>query len=293
MANTINITVYEVSSVEKPVWFHGSIRVPVSLYLPIRDRIASCGVLEGKDLERALSPLFSNFTCNFPPDDERLERLIEVLEVYGLRPSYVPIEENNTERFLLQLQLGAMIDEEVIEQYGWSYTRGLGDFRCQVEYRDGQCYGKYNDSINLEFPFLSAGDFTYFVNDFAKLVIERNGFPEISFQEVKWDQPEKVPIKFWELKSALVMPPSVLPVADIGGWLDYFEYGAFPSNVGFKLDELEAMGDFGIAYCREVVGNPDGPLGGRHGLVVSARFRNMMKRMGLPMIFFQPVVGVE
>ena len=99
----------------------------------------------------------------------------------------------------------------------------------------------------------------------------------------------------WEPWSTVTMPTCRLPLVNAWGELFkeqgrgcFYECGPFqPEEKVFLRSEVEALGEFDIAVCRELVGNGKGDS--YHPIVVSQRFRKIMTDLKVPGVAYAPV----
>lgn len=134
------------------------------------------------------------------------------------------------------------------------------------------------------------GAYNYFVNDSVREGMLRGGLRGLRFHPLEWNIPSRAQGKFWEVDSTALMPPCNLPVVDMDGTKFYEENGHSPVELQFPADDVHEIGAFDLAWCREEIGDLEKSNWGRHVLVVSKRFRSVMKDLGVgDLITFYPV----
>jgi hypothetical protein len=108
--------------------------------------------------------------------------------------------------------------------------------------------------------------------------------------ELLWDKPELARGKFWEIDSHIVMPPCLLPVSEIDETRFYAEGAYEPPELAFLGKDVYKLGTFDIARCAENLAQPRKPNRGSTVFVVSQRFRQTLKKLGLlPDVRMYPV----
>lgn len=121
--------------------------------------------------------------------------------------------------------------------------------------------------------------YSYFVNEEVKDGLMSAGLKGLFFHPLEWNDPSRAQRNFWELDSQFRMPTCLLPVVDLGP--SFYCEGAYePVELRFNKEEVAQMGEFDAAWCREEVGRQD-EYSGKHVLVVSQRFRQVITSLGL------------
>ena len=124
-----------------------------------------------------------------------------------------------------------------------------------------------------------------FVNDELKNDLEAAKLVGLEFLPVLWDQPATAKGKFWQISSSIVMPPCLLPILEVPEdrkpWTTYDDGGHFPQELVFRRSEVKTIEPFDVALT-----SPDeeihcGPNSWPRTIVVSQRFRHVIKKLKL------------
>ena len=124
-----------------------------------------------------------------------------------------------------------------------------------------------------------------FVNDELKGELEAAKLIGLTFLPVLWDQPEKAKGKFWQLTSNITMPRCLLPILNVPEtqqpWTTYDDGGHFPQELVFRRSQVEAIEPFDVALTSPEEEIHCGPNSWTRTLVVSQRFRQVIKKLKL------------
>jgi len=188
-------------------------------------------------------------------------------------------------------------------------TRQIADSKGPTE--DERCIVEANKRLKAKWDFGNIGFRpVYALSTRLKELLEREGMKGFRPRPVLFDKPEKAARDLWQLWSDVVMPPCLLPLYDDAGepttqdnLADPIEYTDRPRDPGrgvhynggpyrefelcFSGNEVAALGDFDVAITRERVGNTRRVA--VRALIISQRFRQMLKREKLPGMEHIPV----
>ncbi len=129
----------------------------------------------------------------------------------------------------------------------------------------------------------------YFVNSEIKRGLEASGL-DLSFHPLGWDKPELALGAYWEVDTPNLMPNCLLSVfTDEMGARHFNDGGCEPQELKFLRSEVESIGKFNAAWTREILGNPNEPRDGGRSLIVSQKFRETCRSLGLTDVRYIPV----
>lgn len=139
-------------------------------------------------------------------------------------------------------------------------------------------------------PFVVRG-----MNSWLVAELQKRGVRGFTAREIEIVRRKPEHQSIWEPWSAVMMPPCRLPL--VTAWGEPYtapgrgcfqECGPYqPEEMVFLRSEVEALGDFDIAVCQEIVGNGGQDLW--QPLVVSQRFRQIMTELKVPGVAYAPV----
>lgn len=232
--------------------------------------------------------------------DAHLKKVFEVLASCGWTPffgEFVPEEVMHNQfevRRLRRYEKGDLESCDYLLVHRW----GSGD---HVFSFDGESSGTYYGKVrNAKWKrryglTYDCGRSPYFVNLELKQEIEARRLIGTEFKAVQFDDHSKVQGGFWQLSSSLVLPPCLLPLVTIPNFGDpivaYDDGGFFPQELVFSRAAIETMEPFDIALTQEDVGRP--ARGWRRNIVISQRFRSLMRELGMSSVELTPVKLIE
>ena len=124
-----------------------------------------------------------------------------------------------------------------------------------------------------------------FVSDQLKAELEAAKLVGLTFLPVLWDHPEKAKGKFWQVSSSITMPRCLLPILNVpdtpSPWTIYDDGGHFPQELVFRRSEVKAIEPFDVALTAPEEEIHCGPNSWPRTLVVSQRFRQIIKKLKL------------
>ena len=131
-----------------------------------------------------------------------------------------------------------------------------------------------------------------FVNDELKQELEAAKLVGLEFLPVLWDQPAKAKGKFWQITSSITMPRCLLPILQVPEpqqpWTTYDDGGYFPQELVFRRSQVEAIAPFDVALTAPEEEIHCGPNSWPRTLVVSQRFRQVIKKLKLTTVELVP-----
>lgn len=124
-----------------------------------------------------------------------------------------------------------------------------------------------------------------FVNDELKQELESAKLTGLEFLPVLWDQPANAKGKFWQITSSITLPRCLLPILEVPEdrqpWTTYDDGGHFPQELVFRQSEVKATEPFDVALTAPDEEIHCGPNSWPRTLVVSQRFRQVIKKLKL------------
>ena len=227
------------------------------------------------------------------PGDPALVKIFELLRTAGWKPyfgSELP-EELRNDHFLVFYSRRYSDQDFARADYLWLNAWGDNDTIAAVAgRRDEQWIGSAQDACwEVRFARMGGGN-NAFVNDELRVSLQAAKLKALNFQPLEWDEPRLAKGKFWEMDSKVTMPPCLLPTVQsvTSNMIDgsqqfgtFYDDGCYrPLELVFRRSEVETMGRFDIAHTREDLlwTRPDV---GRHMLVVTQKFRQTLKELGV------------
>jgi hypothetical protein len=128
----------------------------------------------------------------------------------------------------------------------------------------------------------------YFVNPEIREVFDQAGFVGLSYKPIFWNVPSMVKGEYWQLMPTVLMPPCQTPVRDCQLYLKYEEGPYQPAELRYHRRDVESLGIFDAALTREDTPYLSRPYMGKHHMIVSQRFRQVCKQLGLD-VRYSPV----
>lgn len=187
----------------------------------------------------------------------------------------------------------------------------IGDLRDPIQTEDEHYLAETNKRLKARWEYGSLRFLpAYAMTTRLKERFEREGMRGFRPQPVLFDKPEKAAKELWQPWSDVVMPRCLLPLVDnVGepttpdGLEDPIEYtdrprypgrgvhydaGPYiPEELCYSTAEVAELGEFDIAIASERVGNAKRVA--FRPLVISQRFRQVLKREKLPGMQYNPV----
>ena len=124
-----------------------------------------------------------------------------------------------------------------------------------------------------------------FVNDELKQELEAAKLVGVQFLPILWDHTAKAKGKFWRITSSITMPRCLLPILNVPEtqqpWTTYDDGGHFPQELVFRRSQVEAIEPFDVALTSPEEEIHCGPNSWTRTLVVSQRFRQVIKKLRL------------
>lgn len=215
--------------------------------------------------------IVSDTTC------KSLNLLLEKLDSFGWKATKKHLPRG--ERELFPLRIDRHYSNDDIEEAEFLYLNSFGN-ACAGRPTKNGWLGISDKVESWDRPLISFGLFTYFVAAYVKSALEIASLVGLGFTKLDWDDASKVKQEYWEIRSGQEMPDSLLTVVDAGDGLTYyFEEGFSIPELAFERSDVQKMGEFDVAFCREEVGNPKKEDMGKHMLIVSQEFRDVFKRL--------------
>lgn len=229
----------------------------------------------------------SYFPVSAHPDDPRLQLFFDLLKRHGWNVThrFVPraSRANQFGYWIARSYDEADLDgAELLYLMNW---RHLTDFAGRDGERwigDAEYVGADTD-LGWEQQMGTIGQQSFFVNSQVKQQMTDGDIRGLKFHSLRWNRPNDAKGEFWELDSDFEMPSCLLPVVNMDGPLAYEEDRPYsPVELQFRRSEVDAMGQFDIAWTREEIGDMRRQDWGRHWLVVSQKFRQFFRSINLP-----------
>ncbi|MBE0544598.1 MAG: hypothetical protein IH623_24935 [Verrucomicrobia bacterium] len=190
-------------------------------------------------------------------------------------------------------------------------SREIADTQHPIQTDDERYLAKADKRLKARWDYGNLGTLpAYAMTTRLKELLEREGMKGFRPRPVLFDKPGKAAKELWQPWSDVVMPRCLLPLVDnLGepttqdGLEDPIEYKDRPRYAGravhydagpyipeelcYSAAEVAAFGEFDIAIARERVGNAKGVA--FRPLIISQRFRQVLKREKLPGMQYKPV----
>lgn len=226
-----------------------------------------------------------------------LERILEILRNASWNPVYGDAPQDSEDGYAIRIS--RQYDQEDLDAADFLYVETVwGEWPVAgFVKRNGDRWVGNVDRVGIHSGLGWAqqigyidGAYNYFVSDFVKTRMVDEGLQGVRFHPLEWDDPSKAQGQFWEIDASASMPPCGLPVVNAGGILFYQEDGYSPVELRFQAVDVDMLGPFDVAWCREQIGNLTKDNWGRHVLVVSQKFRRAFIKLGLAnLVLFYPV----
>ena len=223
------------------------------------------------------------------PDDPHLAEILILLKEAGWKPFYgefVPLDLVDSRFWVRRLRHYEKSDRDhvaylKIEHWGGrepTFTAARaegGSFLAKV------AGAKWGNRVG----YARTARSPFFLNDDFKSALEAENLLGLNFLPVLWDHPEKAKGKFWQLSSSITMPRCLLPILNVPEtqqpWTTYDDGGHFPQELVFRRSQVEAIEPFDVALTAPEEEIHCGPNSWPRTLVVSQRFRQVIKRLKL------------
>ena len=222
------------------------------------------------------------------PGDPQLAEILVLLNEAGWKPFYgefVPLDLVDSRFWARRIRRYEKKDFDEAE-YLTIHRWGGWDDVFQFDGIDNELFrGKVAGAkLNKRYGTTGTPRSPSFVNDELKCDLESAGLVGLTFLPVLWDRPEKAKGHFWQLSSSITMPRCLLPILDIPNsvpFRDYDDGGHFPQELVFRRSQVEAIEPFDVALTAPEEQIHRGPNSWPRTLVVSQRFRQVIKKLKL------------
>jgi hypothetical protein len=222
-------------------------------------------------------------------DDDRVEKIYRILrreKQYSFHGEFLPHEVHASHFRVRQIRCYKKWDLEepeylTIHRWGNWYRIFQYDSVKEGSYVGRVAKAKWASRYGITNNARSAR----FVNDELKSELEKASLVGLTFLPVLWDYPEKAKVRFWQLSSSITMPRCLLPVLNVPEdrqpWTTYDDGGHFPQELVFRRSQVEAIEPFDVALTAPEEEIHCGPNSWTRTLVVSQRFRQVIKKLKL------------
>jgi hypothetical protein len=230
----------------------------------------------------------SFFAVLAPPDHPQLSRIIEVIRRSGWQEVYDQFAQLELQQYRVRVNRHyEEADLNSCEFLYLSHTWGewpLSSFCGRQGERwvgDALRVGVHSD-LGWKQPIGSIdGLHNFFVSQKVLDAFTKEKVLGLRVHELLWNEPQLAKAKFWEIDSQIVMPACLLPVLECSGNRFYAEGPFDPPELRFLAAEVSRLGSFDIARCAESIAILGAPNRGGAVFVVSQRFRQILRKLGL------------
>ncbi len=203
-------------------------------------------------------------------------------------------EGERTKQFTVKITntySGAEMDEFrffTVEQWGEHWVVGTSGEGMRDGCMVGRAAGVGDESgegWDQKIGYVAYGN--CFVHPSIRKAFTEAGLQGLGYRPLLWSDPENAKGEYWQLFPDVRMPLCLTPVLDHEDRL-CFDDGPFnPVELRYRSAEVAALGEFDAAFALE-----ETPvfksLEGKHKLIVSQRFRQVCKHLGL-VVDYSPV----
>ena len=241
-----------------------------SNFIEIANLAFELGLVKETPLDNSLS---LHIVCE--PGNENLIVLFEKLKSFGWTATRNHVEQGSREFF--GLRSVRKYSSKDIRSADLLYMERFWNSCSGVRTPEGWL-GYVDEMESWKSHMISFGLFTYFVSTPVKEKMLEENIKGVNFVKLAWDKPVKAKAEYWEIRSKITMPQSLNQVVNIGGnRLGYFEEGYSFPELSFERNEVELLGGFDVAFGVEVIGDSSRECMGKHVMIISQKFRKLLR----------------
>lgn len=209
-----------------------------------------------------------------PPNHPAVPFLLQYLKSAGWESSGKFISGTLRKNYFW-LKIKRIYEKRELEKISFFSVMSWGDYPISsLSERHGERWCARADIVDWKQQNGSiGGELSYFVDPAVKNRMESE-LKGVLFHRLEWDEQELAKHDYWEVDTPLSMPPCLLPVVPMDDLTYYEEENYWPPELSFNRAQVQALGDFDLAWGREWVGRK-GPQHGNHLLIVSQKFRKL------------------